>query len=433
MLRREHGGYNGRPTSRKEGAGILTPMRNPWKQQAGDGRDTSEPAPDQSATVGAATDAPPVDDRLPRSGWSPPSFGVGRRSLMPRWLPYVVAATVLAAAAAGVIAYFAVQGSIVRVPSVTGLDRAAAVTRLQEAGLVLRVGDRRYSAQVAPGLVVSQRPAPGAKVAEGTEVAVSVSAGTESFSMPDVLGLPLDQARKRLRDRGLAVDVRTVPSDKPQGTIVSSFPAPGVTVATGEQVRLEVAAGSSASQALLPTSMAGKVFVIDPAPMPPGATAVDTTMEIARRVRALLEASGGRVLLTREAAGAGSDPSTLARAKRAREASGTALVGFSVAPAGEGGLDVVSVPATRSTEPFYLLSNKLATGLVDALKKGGASATTSVAANDPVLTGTGVPAVRLRLGSAAIPADTARFTDPQWADDMARAVYRVLASVYGSK
>ena len=43
------------------------------------------------------------------------------------------------------------------------------------------------------------------------------------------------------------------------------------------------------------------------------------------------------------------------------------------------------------------------------------------------------PAVRLRLGSVASPDDKLLFTDPQWADDVARAVYRAIASVYGSK
>jgi N-acetylmuramoyl-L-alanine amidase len=139
------------------------------------------------------------------------------------------------------------------------------------------------------------------------------------------------------------------------------------------------------------------------------------------------------VVVTREVTDSGDAASTLNRAKRAREASAAALIGFTVTPSGDGGLSVMSVPATRTTEAFYLTSNSLATGLSTALKESGKPVTSSQAVNDPIVTSTGVPAVRLRLGSSATPADKLTFTDPQWADDVARAVYRVLSSVYGSK
>jgi N-acetylmuramoyl-L-alanine amidase len=226
--------------------------------------------------------------------------------------------------------------------------------------------------------------------------------------------------------------VQTESSEKPRGTVVTSFPSPGVIVATGDKVRISIAAGSNAADALLPTNMAGKTFVLDPAPMPAGG-GVDAPLDIARRVRALLEASGARVVVTRDVTDSGDAASTLSRAKRAKEASATALVGFSVAPSGEGGLSVISVPATSTTQAFYLISNSLATGLVTSLKESGKPVTTAPASNDPIVTSTGIPAVRLRLGSSATPADRLTFTDPQWADDAARAVYRVLSTVYGSK
>jgi hypothetical protein len=389
----------------------------------------SDPAPagedvSDSTTDGAAS--------LVRTGWRPPVFGGRRRALVPRWVPIAAVSAIVVTAAVVFAFVWAAQNAIVRVPAVTGLDQTAAASRLQEAGLVLKVGDRRFSSVVAPGLVVDQSPAPGTKLAEGSLVTVAVSAGTESFAMPDVIGLPLDQGRKRLRDRGLSVDVQTETSDKPQGTVVASFPSPGVTVATGDTVRLSVAAGSNAAEALLPTNLAGKTFVLDPAPMP-SAGAVDAPLDVARRVRALLEASGARVVVTRDVVDTGDAAATLSRAKRARESSATALVGFSVTASGDGGLGVMSVPATRSTEAFYLISNSMATSLVDALKKAGKPVTTAPAANDAILMATGVPAVRLRLGSTVVPADMLTFTDPQWADDVARAVYSVLSSVYGSR
>lgn len=416
----EHAGYNALTNGRKEGHWYTAAMDQSAKNE-------------RTHAEGPASQEPAQPDDVPvRTGWQPPVFGGKRRSLVPRWVPIAAAAVLVVTAAVVVVVVLMAQSAIVRVPALAGLDQTAAGSRLQEAGLVLKVGDRRFSATVAPGLVVDQSPVPGAKVPEGTAVVVALSAGTESFAMPDVIGLPLDQARKRLRDRGLSIDVQTEPSDKPQGTVVTTFPSPGVTVATGDTVRISVAAGSNAANALLPTNMAGKTFVLDPAPMPT-AGGVDAPLDIVRRLRALLEASGARVVVTRDVTDSGDAASTLNRAKRAKEASAAALVGFAVTPSGQGGLSVISVPGTKTTEAFYLTSNSLATGLVDALKQSGKAATTSPASNDPIVTATGIPAVRLRLGSSAVPADKLTFTDPQWADDVARAVYRDLSTVYGSK
>jgi len=391
----------------------------------------TEPVPDRTSptadVTGPETDAPSV-----RTRWTPPVPGSRRRPLVPRWLIIAVAATIVVAAVAIGLGLWAASLSEVRVPSLNGLDRAAAEARLQEAGLVLRVGDRRFSETVPTGQVVDQSPAPGTKVAEGAVVTVALSAGTENFPLPDVVGSNVDAARRTLRDRGLSVDVQTVASDRPQGTVVESFPSPGVTVAAGDTVRLSVAAGSGTGGALLPSDLTGTTIVLDPAPMPVAGGA-DTTMDVARRLRALLEASGAKVVVTRDVTDSGEALTTLARGRRAKESSSTALVGFSVVQVGTAGLNVLSLPATGTTQPFYLASAGLATAVSGAFKTAGRPVIDAVATNDVILTGTGVPAVRVRLGSLASPDDKLLFADPQWADDVARSVYRAIGSVYGSK
>lgn len=347
-------------------------------------------------------------------------------------MPFAAGGAVLLAGVTIGLVLWSARLATVRVPAVVGLDRTAAATRLQEFGLTMRVGDRRFSDTVPPGEIVDQSPAPGSKVQEGSQVVVAVSAGTENFPMPDVTGMALDKARSVLRDRGLSVEVLTVASDRPQGTVVETFPSPGVTVATGTQVRINVAAGNGTGATLLPTDLTGKTFMLDPEPMPATGVA-DTSMDVARRLRALLEASGAKVMVTREVTDSGEKAGTLSRARRAKETSSTALIGFTVTQSGSAGLVVMSLPATGTTQPFYLVSASLAAALTDAIRAAGRPVTTSVAAADLILTGTGVPAVRLRLGSLGAPDDKLMFTDPQWADDVARAVYRAIGSVYGSK
>jgi N-acetylmuramoyl-L-alanine amidase len=373
-----------------------------------------------------------VPDAGARSPWTPPVPGSRRRALVPRWLPFAVGGSLLAIIAVAALVYYLSISAVVRVPSVQGLDRIAATTRLQDVGLRIAIGGKRFSDTVPVGLVVDQSPEPGAKASENDLVTVSLSAGTESFAMPDVTGMPLEKARRTLRERGLSVDLETAVSDKEQGTVIGSFPAPGIKVSSGDSVRITVASGGPSSGTLLPTDLTGKTIVIDPVPMPAG-SASDTTLDVARRIRALLEASGARVVVTREVTDSGDKVSVPARAKKAKEASATAVVGLVVTPSGQGGYAVFSVPATTGTEPFFLASASLASALAAAVKESGKPVVSEPAIADALLTGTGIPAVRMRLGCVTVPADRLQFADPGWADDVSRAVYRAIGSMYGSK
>jgi hypothetical protein len=426
-VRGRHERYTRLRRRRKETAGILAPMSNNTEI------DDARVAAGQVSTGGDAPQAPGMaDPSVPRPRWSPPAPGARRRPIIPRWVPFAAGGAILVAGLIVGLAVWSARLATVRVPTLAGLDRTAATNRLQELGLTLHVGDRRYSSTVAAGQVVDQSPAAGVKVQEGAEVVVALSAGTEDFPMPDVTGWALEKARVTLRDRGLSVEVITVASDRVQGTVVATFPSPGVTVATGTQVRINVAAGGGTGAALLPTDLTGKTFMLDPEPSP-AVGVTDSAMDIARRLRALLEASGAKVMVTREVTDSGETAATLNRARRAKETSSSALIGFSVAQSGTAGLIVVSLPATGTTQPYYLASASLATALTDAIRAAGKPVTTSIATSDLLLTGTGVPAVRLRLGSLGSTDDKLSFTDPQWADDVARAVYRAIGSVYGSK
>jgi N-acetylmuramoyl-L-alanine amidase len=355
-----------------------------------------------------------------------------RRGIIPRWLPWSIGGAVLVViVVVGLVAIFAREGRV-RVPSLTGLDQATAKTKLTEVGLKFAIGDHRFSANAPVGTVLGQDPVPGTQVSEGAVVTVAVSGGSEVFSLPDVTGLLLDAARAKLKDRGLVVEYSTSPSDKDQGTVLSSLPAPGQQVETGDTIRLTIAAGASGTDITLPSDLTGLTFVLDPAPMP-ASSAADTTFDVTRRVRALLEASGARVVLTRTATAKGDAAGTLARSRKARETTATALVGFGVTQSGVGGLAVASVPNTSTTQALYAQSLALAQAVSDQLKAAFSNVTATSATNDTILTDTGVPAVRVRLGSSAASADALSFSDPQWADNVARAVYRAIAQTYGKK
>jgi N-acetylmuramoyl-L-alanine amidase len=354
-----------------------------------------------------------------------------RPSIVPTWARYAAGGVVLAIVLVAVIVVIVARTSQVRVPDLTGSDSKAAKSQLAELGLQLQVSDRLFSSTVPLDGVISQKPKAGSMVSRGSTIDVSVSGGSESFAMPDVVGMTTADAQKALSDRGLKVTVETAASDKPAGTIIASFPSAGITVSTSDPVRITAAAGQGSTSLLLPTNLSNLTFVLDPAPV--AGVAQDVTMDVSRRVQALLEASGATVVETRSANDAAAAVTTMSRLTAAKSVSAIALVGLSVAPSGPGGTVVVSVPATTTTQPFYIRSTELATQVSNQLKQSLTGVRNTTADNDAILMNSGTAAVRVQLGSATDGNDKVTFADPDWADKVARAIYKALGQLYGQK
>jgi beta-lactam-binding protein with PASTA domain len=134
------------------------------------------------------------------------------------------------------------------VPDVVGETESEAVADLTAAGFKAKV-TRVFSDKKA-GIVVSQQPQGGAKLKEGSTVAVAVSKGNKPVAVPDVVGTTSSEATATLRDAGLQADIVAVPSKEPSGTVVAQNPPAGKQVKPGTKVRLNVAqaAGTTTTQ-----------------------------------------------------------------------------------------------------------------------------------------------------------------------------------------
>jgi len=73
----------------------------------------------------------------------------------------------------------------------------------------------------------------------------TAAAPAQQQQMPDVVGLTSTQAAGRLRQLGLSVSTRDVPSAMPQGTVTSQSPGAGTPVRKGEAATLEVSTGQA--------------------------------------------------------------------------------------------------------------------------------------------------------------------------------------------
>jgi N-acetylmuramoyl-L-alanine amidase len=356
-----------------------------------------------------------------------------RRPLVPRWTLWAALAVLVVGGIAAAAAGYLTTRSQVLVPTVAGLQTQAARDRLATVGLTLTVSDRRFST-LPIDTILTQTPEAGAQTRRGSAVTVVVSAGTEEFTMPDVVGEGLTLARSQLEQKGLQVQINAEPSDQPSDTVLATNPAAGASVHTGDIVKLTVAQGAGGTSTgttstLVPFTMTGVKVTLDPAA--PVAGQPDTSLEVTRRLQSLLEASGATVVSTRSIADTGTTGSVTARQARARETSATASVGFDVISTGVVAGTAITYPSSSVAPSISTPSQMLSSQISSAMAGQAIAVRQTAGGTDVVLSVTNSPYVRVTLGSTASPEDLANFRDPTWADKIARSVYQGLASIYG--
>jgi len=128
------------------------------------------------------------------------------------------------------------------VPDVAGHDAAVARLLLESAGLRIGSIDTAQTA-APPGVVVNTRPPAGTALSTGRNVTLVVSAGAPTITVPNVLGLRLDEAGIALSQSGLALGTyfrRTSGTARPE-TIIEQRPAAGTLAAPGTAVHVVLA------------------------------------------------------------------------------------------------------------------------------------------------------------------------------------------------
>jgi serine/threonine-protein kinase len=137
---------------------------------------------------------------------------------------------------------------IVEVPNVVGLTQAKASAALKEVDLSIATVQTTPSADVPKNQVVSQVPEAGTEVRAGSQVTLTVSAGAETPTVPDVTGDTETAATKALNNAGFEVKVEHAASDSvPAGSVIGQQPTAGVKAAEGSTVTITVSTGPGAS------------------------------------------------------------------------------------------------------------------------------------------------------------------------------------------
>ncbi|ROQ69595.1 serine/threonine-protein kinase [Streptomyces sp. 840.1] len=138
------------------------------------------------------------------------------------------------------------SGQFTHVPSLLGQSEKVAKGRLSDAGLELKGVQRAYSDTVDRGKVIDSDPKSAARIRGNGSVELVVSRGPEIVKVPDVEGVALAEAKRKLTKAGLVPGMVTkeFSEDAAAGEVVRTDPEAGSERHPDTAVAMVVSKGS---------------------------------------------------------------------------------------------------------------------------------------------------------------------------------------------
>ncbi|MFF1923508.1 Stk1 family PASTA domain-containing Ser/Thr kinase [Streptomyces sp. NPDC058221] len=174
----------------------------------------------------------------------PPSRRAGRLGGQRGIIAAVVAVLLVLGIGGGV--WYINSGQFTHVPSLLGQSEKAAKGRLSDSGLELKDVKRTYSDTVDRGKVIGSDPKSGARIRGNGSVSITVSRGPEIVKVPDVQGVALAEAKRKLTKAGLVpgMTTREFSEDEAAGEVVRTDPEAGTERHPDTAVAIVVSKGS---------------------------------------------------------------------------------------------------------------------------------------------------------------------------------------------
>lgn len=148
------------------------------------------------------------------------------------------------------------------VPDVSGMDEDSAQKELEDKGFKVGTSEFEYDDGYDAGEVISTSPSAGSEAAEGAEVIMRVSKGTEKKTVPNVVGKKDETAQKELVAAGLVIEeVGYEYNDKvAKGKVVSQSIKGGKKVAAGTSIKIVVSNGKKPEEKVEVPNLSGKTY-----------------------------------------------------------------------------------------------------------------------------------------------------------------------------
>lgn len=134
----------------------------------------------------------------------------------------------------------------VTIPDVTGMTIEKAEKKLEELGFTVKDEiTEKASDEVEEGKVINTSPKVGRTVKKGTEITLTVSIGTESFTLDNYVDKDCETVKYLLEEKGLIVNMEekevTEDDNIKEGTIISQSISENEEVKKGDTITFEVA------------------------------------------------------------------------------------------------------------------------------------------------------------------------------------------------
>ena len=131
-----------------------------------------------------------------------------------------------------------------QLPDLTNQSEAVATQTVSSLELT-PVVEYEASSTIPEGLVIRTIPGAGIRIGLGEPVRLVISSGIESFKLPNVLNLDIEDARAQLEERGLSIDsvVKTYSPSLVEGLVMATTPAPGEPMRPGDVVTITISNG----------------------------------------------------------------------------------------------------------------------------------------------------------------------------------------------
>jgi len=136
-------------------------------------------------------------------------------------------------------------------PDLRGLTAREALERVGSMGLKI-VFSEASDPEKPRDLIIEQNPEPGARVKPRHRLELLLNRPKEG-AVPDLAGLPLDEAQQRLASGGFQpAEIESTHSERPAGVVLATTPPAKAPLPQGAQIKLLVSEGPNQATTLLP-------------------------------------------------------------------------------------------------------------------------------------------------------------------------------------
>jgi len=170
-----------------------------------------------------------------------------------RWMLYLFVFGLGVAAGTYLLIRVSLFSSGTTVPPVVGLSKEQAQWQAQRAHLVFKVLSERYDLHQKKNRVIEQSPAPGMSARKGMTLSAVVSKGIETVTMPDLVGMRMEEAQLQAQQAGLQLNATSYYHGVTSAPLVASQnPPAGTIVPRDSEVSLLVDLGGPSPVFVMP-------------------------------------------------------------------------------------------------------------------------------------------------------------------------------------